>query len=64
MGRLYNCTCMNYKLLTFLEYNISTASLQKGGILSGWFTTEDTSFTNSPITFLNVNNKYPVYGSQ
>ena len=64
MVQLDNGTWMHYNPLPFLEDGNSTGSIQKGGRLSWWFTTEETSFANSSNTFLNVDNKYPVYRSK
>ena len=62
--QLYNGTWINLNPVPFLEDNNSIATLLNGGIWYGWSTTEEKSFENSPITFLNVYHKYPVYGSQ
>ena len=42
--------------LSSLEDNDSTASLQNGGRVFEWFTSEDTSCMNASINFLNVDN--------
>ena len=47
---------IHYNPLIFLEDNNSTAPLQKGGTCSGWFTAEETSWTNTSINFLNFHN--------
>ena len=50
--------------ITFIGRNNITVPLQKVSIWYGLFNTEETSCTNYSITFLNVDNKYRVYGRQ
>ena len=54
MGQLDNFPWIHYSPLSFLEDNNSTSPLQKGGIVSGWFTSEEKSCTNSSVNFLNI----------
>ena len=54
MVNLENVTSMNWNRIPSLEYNNITATLQKGGRGSGWFTAEEKSYTNTSINFLNV----------
>ena len=44
LGQLYNITWIHYLPLPFLEYINSIATIQKAGIGSKWFTTEEKKF--------------------
>ena len=54
LGQLDDVTWTNYNPLPLLEDNNSIMSLQRDGIGSNWFTSEETSCTNDSRTFLNT----------
>ena len=47
---------MNYKPLLLLEDNVRTTIIQKCRRGPRWFTSEETSYTNAPINFHNIDN--------
>ena len=54
MWQLYNITWIHYTPLPFLEHINSIVTIQKAGIGSKWFTTDEKNFINDSRNFFNI----------